>query len=244
MSNDNNKQAIYIEYDALIDTRLGTLARINSDVAKSVLESGTYHTRLNNEFPGIDKTEFAEMYQKRDVDTLKMSIVTNAIRLLVDLVGTLAEQAIATPYHGGSKIVVNTYPYKLSAEEKDTIGLAIRGWIGNLAPVELVHIATKDLTPRYCKDTYTLMIVYDHQEWMTTHAQAFIETRLPEVTMYVPALYFENTPTTEELEKLYKEAAHPMIALEMLASPIIQLKVIDVSFFSILTSNKKPAHAP
>jgi hypothetical protein len=235
MSTQQRLQCIYVSLDVLLDTRLGTIARIDDAVAADVIASGTYQTRKNDVFEGVDKAVFDQMYKDRDVETLKLSIVTDAIQYIKRLVSGLTEQAIARPYHDGAKIVVNLYPYNLLIVEQEKIGRAISAWINDMAPVELVFISTKDLTPAHCKDKYSLMMVYEYEEWMETHAEAFHHTRLPEVTMYVPALYKVHTPSVEELEKTVKEAAHPMRALEMLASPIIGLKVIDVKFFSILT---------
>lgn len=221
--------------DALLDTRLGTLDRIDNAIAEQVIASGTYQTRQNDVFEGVDKAVFDQAYHDRDVETLKRSIVTDAIQFLRQLVAALTEQAIVRPYHDGAKIVVNIYPYTLSQEEQEELGRAVTAWMQDMAPVEIVSIPTKDLTPTHCKATYSLMMVYEHEEWMNFHAEAFQHTRLPEVTMYVPALYFVHTPSAEELEKTVKEAAHPMRALEMLASPLIDLKFIDVKFFSILS---------
>lgn len=235
MSSEKQRQGIYVTLDCLLDTRLGTLARIDDAAATAVIESGKYHTRQNDVFPGVEKTVFDEMYRNRDVETLKKSMVTNGITLVKHLVGVLTEQAIGMPDHDGAKIVVNIYPYTLNAEEKAEISRAVRAWVLEQAPVELVYIPTKDLTPSHCKSTYSLMIVYDHAEWMNNHSESFAHTRLPEVTMYAPAIYIEHTPTPEELEQTVKEAAHPMRALEMLASPLINLKFIDVTHFSIFT---------
>ena len=78
------------------------------------------------------------------------------------------------------------------------------------------------------------MIIYDHPEWMNTHAEAFKKTLLPEVTLFAPAIYFNPPPTKEEVMKHIQELMHPMEALEKLASPIIDLKLIDVKYFSVV----------
>lgn len=225
---------IYVTLDVLLDTRMGTLARMGKELAANVLEQG-YHTRQDDNFPGVDIQQYKQMYAERDVTTLAHSTVTDGIKLVKHLVGVLTEQAIKRPYHDGVKIVVNIYPYKLTGEEKEQIGRAIAAWINGLAPVELVEIQPKDLTPKHCKSSYAMMIVYDYEEWMNLHAEAFEQTRLPEVTMFVPAIYFSKTPTAEELDQIRKEAAHPMRAIEMLASPLIELTLIDVKFFSVLS---------
>lgn len=229
-------EAIYVELDALLDTRLSTIARLDDAAATRALKNG-YHTRVDDHFEGIDVPAYRDLYQKRDIVTLAGSVATDMLKLLRHLVGVLAEQAIARPYHDGSKIVVNLYPYRLSKEEQEEIGRAVFVWMEGIAPVELVFITPNDLTPSHCKNAYSMMIVYEYENWMNLHAAAFEHTRLPQVTMFVPALYFGKTPTPAELEQAIKEAAHPMRALELLASSIIELKLIDIKYFSILSKD-------
>ena len=230
-----NLQAVYVELDVLLDTRLGTLARMSQEMADRILMEGGYHARKADVFADVDMEEFRKLYMARDVLTLQHSTLTGAISMVKRLVDVLADQAIERPYHDGAKIVVNYYPYQLTGEEKDELVRVIQAWIDSTATttVELVSIATKDLTPRHCKSSYAMMMIYDHETWMNTHAAAFEQHRLPEVTMFSPAIYV-TVPTAEELEKTVQEAAEPFEALKMLASPIIHLNFIDVKFFSIL----------
>lgn len=238
MASTTKLEPVYVELDALLDTRLGTLARLGGDVASKVLESG-YHTRQSDDFAavGVDKETFQTLYAQRDGETLAHSTVSNALQLLRRLTGALTEQSIVRPFHDGAKIIVNTFPYDLSVHERDEIGRAITVWTSNLAPVELVRIHPKDLTPQHCKTSYSLMIVYGFEEWLNTHTDAFQHCRLPEVTMLAPALYrVGHVPTPEELEQTLEKAAHPARAMELLASPLISLQLIEVKYFSILQS--------
>lgn len=234
MASATKLEAVYVELDVLLDTRLGTLAQHWGDeVVVKVLTSG-YHTRKSDTFVGVDKDEYLTRYRNRDTTTLQHSIVSNAATLLQRLVGALTEQAIVRPYHDGARIVVNTFPYDLSSDERDEIGKAIAVWTHNHAPIELVRLHPKDLTPVHCKSNYSMMLVYEHEEWMNMHAQAFEHCQLPQVTMHAPAIYFAAERSAEELEKITREAAHPFHAMELLASPLINLQLIDVSNFSIL----------
>jgi len=227
-------ETIYVTLDVLLDTRLGTIARMGGDaLAASVLESG-YHTRMSDDFLGVDKDVFKTQYKNRDVATLAHSSVTNAVFMVRHLVGVLAEQAIVRPYHDGVKVVVNYFPYELSVEEREAIGQALVVRLGIQTPPELVFITPENLTPSHCKQTYSLMIVYEFEEWLELHSAAFAHTRLPEVDMYAPAL-FCKLPTAEELERTTREAAHPVFAMEFYASPLIRLKLLDVRHFCILS---------
>jgi hypothetical protein len=236
MSDNNNVQAIYVTLDALLDTRLGTIARISEDAALEVLKSG-YHEREIDDFPQVDMAVYKDLYAKRDTLTLAHSRPTGMLASLSNLTSMLAEQAIVRPYHDGAKVVVNTYPYQLTDEETDNIGRAVAAWMQGWAPVELTHISPESLTPLHCKQHYAMMIVYDYEHWMNIHAEAFKTTILPQVLMLAPAIYFGRKPTDAELAREIKESTHPMIAIEMLASPLIQLRLFDVGFFSMI-SNK------
>lgn len=237
MASATRLEALYVELDVLLDTRLGTLAKIaGKEVVKTVLESG-YHSRKSDCFAGVDKDHYLTQYKQRDGEILALSTVTNAITFVKHLVGVLTEQAIVRPYHDGAKLIVNYFPYELTGEERDELGKALAVWTNNLAPIELVYLHPKDLTPDHCKKSYSLMIVYEYEQWLNTHASAFEHCRLPEVTMYAPAIYFGPEPKAEELEKATREAAHPLRAMEMLASPLVNLQLIDVKYFSILSES-------
>jgi hypothetical protein len=77
--------AIYSELDALQDTRIATIAKIDQDLASRALQNG-YHTRQCDEFDGVDSEHFKRLYQSRDVETLKLSAPTEIHNLILRLV--------------------------------------------------------------------------------------------------------------------------------------------------------------
>jgi hypothetical protein len=248
MASANRQEVVYVELDVLLDTRLGTVARMAGDeVAKAVLETG-YHTRVSDRFPGVDKDAYQAQYKNRNVETLKRSFVTNAVASVRQLVAVLTEQSIKMPFHDGPAIVVNVFPYELTDTEKDELRKVIATWTEFLAPIELVRIQPEDLSPSHCKQTYSAMFVYEYEHWFIIHKAAFKEAdnRMPEVTMYAPAIYFVGEPpTTEVLEELKKEAAHPFKATQVMASPFVHLQLVDAKLFSILSNRDfEPAYSP
>lgn len=233
MNAGDRKEGIYVELDVLLDTRLGTLAKLDPKLADTALD-GNYHSRRDDNFPGVDIQAYKDAYANRDVETLALSTVTNAVLLIKNLASTLNEQAVARPYHDGVRITVNVYPYQLSGEECEAIQKAILIWLGNSSPVDLISVAPIDLTPSYCKGQYSMMIMYEYEQWMEMQTKAFEKTRIPEITLFVPAIYFNKTPTDQELESATRDGAHPQMAIEMLASPLVELRLIDVKYFSII----------
>ena len=81
------------------------------------------------------------------------------------------------------------------------------------------------------------MVMYDYGEWLETNADLFLKTQIPDVSMFVPAIYFINKPSKEELDRMLRESMHPMKAIKTLAKGIISLELIDSVFYSVI--NKK-----
>ena len=239
MASNIKLETIYVDLDALMDTRLGTIHQYDSSLAAKVVSSGTYHNRDIDEFvfadgTGLDKDTFKELYSKRDKSVLTCSTITNVMHLLKSLVNTFREQAIVRPYHDGCRIYINLYPYVLSDDEISIMRSAIDVWLKQFVPIDFINLNPVMLSPSYCKQTFAIMIKYEYEEWLNVNASAFENCRLPEVSLYAPAIYFNKKPTEEELAESIKKAKHPMIAIESLVSPLICLRLFDAELFSII----------
>jgi len=230
----DEKTTILVSMDSLLDTRLGTIARIDTNVVNKLLLDGEYHTRDIDEFSGVDMETYRELYKNRNVETLANSILTNMMSLLRTMVLKLQEQSETTPVQKKINIVVNLYPYELNGEERTAVGAAILTHLPDTVKIEFVSISPRELTPIYCKNNFTVMIMYNYEEWLEVNAELFLVTQIPEITLFIPAIYFVKKPTPNELEKMIKESVHPMKALKTLAMGIITLEIIDISFYSII----------
>lgn len=228
---------VYAELDALLDTRLGTLARMGDHVAEAVLLSESYHKRDCDVFAGVDMQVYRDLYSKRDVETLKFSRATKAVFLLNSLVRYLKEQATVRPYHESAKVVINTFPYVLSVEEEAELGKVIVTWISGLAPVELVHMRPQELSPLYVRQqSYSSLLMYEYDPWMSLHFGPTTKQATPiqDVSIFAPAIFFADKPSDKELQQVIKRAAHPLQAVEILGRSLVGLNLIDVEYFSII----------
>jgi len=239
MSKTKNLSSILVSLDCILDTRLGTLAKIDPNKVDEILLTEDYHTRDTDVFEGIDNELYKKLYKSRDTNTLANSMITNIMPLLRHLVSKLNEQAVVRPYSDGAKIIVNLYPYKLKKEEQIEIGKAVASWMQGMAPVSLINMSPTQLSPYYCKNTFALMLMYDYEEWLEGNAELFYKTQMPEISMFVPAIYFNDKPSDVELAKMQNESMSPFQAMESLAKTIIDLTLIDVAFFSIFSEKFK-----
>lgn len=243
MSESTITQDILVELDCLLDTRAGTLARLGDDLVEQVLKSG-YHTRRADWFEGVDMAEYERLYKGRDVITLAHSYPTDCFKTVRDLVRKI-EQTVTeqnSPYGRVNRIFVNTYPYKLSAEEQAEIGKALVVRFGTMTPVELVHLATKDLSPKHVRENYGFMFLYEYDPWLSEHFNVdptkddirhALKNLLLNVTVFSPAIYYKKPPTVEEEDKLAKEIGHPLKLIETYAQTIVCLQLLDVAHFSL-----------
>jgi hypothetical protein len=232
MSGANRLETIYVELDVLLDTRLGTIARISQEAAEKTL-SEEYFKRDVDDFVHVDMDQYRALYAQRDVETLKHSMCTLGMDFVKQILIKLDQQGATRPYHDGGRLVVNTYPYLLSEEERNEMGLAIAAWIDGIAPVELTYIRPEFLSPEICRMQYASMLMYEYASWINMHVKAFETVRLSTVTLFAPALYAVK-PTDEQLLQAFQEGAHPMRATELLTAPLIDLRLIDAKYFSIL----------
>ena len=230
---------VMVMLDCLLDTRLGTLAKIDQKRAAKVLESGTYHTRESDIFPGFTKEEFDKAYAERDVETLEYSTLTECVRAINNIVKQLRTQSTTHHYQDSVEIVVNCYPYQLDKETLDDMGVAIAKWINFAHSVKLVYIPYEQLTPSYVDAQYGGMFIYDYDNWWNHHVNAFRTKLIPHVHLWSPSIWFKEPPSEEELLE-YKRAKlpHPMQAIELLAGVCITLQLLDIRFFSIADPTK------
>jgi len=232
---------VYVDLDVLYDTRIATVARLmGDDIAVAVLSAG-YHSRLNDDFVGVDMAAYKRLYEARDIETLHRAWITNAVPLLKEIIGELTKQAITRPYHNGTRLVINTHPYSLTPEEISALKESITTWIGDYSELDLVHvteticISKQELTPSYCSENFSAMLMYEYDDWFGMHVDGFMKCPIPGITLYAPALYTVETPTEEQLKQAFRDFNHPFLAIEARASGFIKLDLLQVETFSIIT---------
>ncbi|WP_233874975.1 hypothetical protein [Paraburkholderia adhaesiva] len=243
MKDGTNLANVLIFLDCLLDTRLGTLARMSDALARRVLsagKSGNYLEREEDAFEGVDNEEFRRLYRARDVETLKHSTITTLTTLLGDFTRTLSRIVRNRPWLHGVRILVNTWPYRLDVSTLAALRDAITLWAGGFTPVEMVDYAPDQLTPLFVKSSFDILFMYDYEEWLHMHGEAFSKTSLADVNVIVPAIYFNRRPDEKTFDELVRDGAHPFAAITMLTSGFVGLELIDVKYFSIADPGAAP----
>jgi len=220
--------SILVELDALLDTRAATLFRLNPEHLGEALGKN-YYTRTVDKFPNVDQNEFNDLYQKRNKETLKQSLITDIGRLLDEFCKNILDNTIKTPFHYSPKVILNIYPYELEESEINVLIAGVVSITNRLTEVEVVNLSYEQLTPAYVKSKLSVLVLYDYWRWLEIHSVngAFKKVACPEVALIGPRISFKEDLTNLKLE------TDPFDAAIEIAKPFIALSLIDVSHFCL-----------
>ena len=231
-------QRILVELDALLDTRLATIARIHSESAVQLLTDDRYYERVIDDFEpmvGVTKEAFRLAYAERNVETLANSRLTNIPMILNDLIARMERESTTTPFVESLEVHVNVWPYEMSNEERDELAMAVMAFAGIQTLVHTVSFRPEVLTPVFVKSRYTGLILYNFREWMRHHLEAFKKHVMPRVTVLAPALFYDEVPKREDIAgEDMREDLNPFTLSEIAMVEMFNLSLLKAEFFSLL----------
>ena len=221
--------SIFVELDALLDTRLALLAYHDEKRLDAVLQSNVYHNRLSDSYPGLSIEEFYQLYNQRHKGILKYAIITPIVDLIKSFVYRTLKQAIHSPFQYKPKIIINVYPYQLTEEETAIIIGSLVGLTDSSADIEAVYASYEQIDPAYIKQHVSIMVLYEYVRWLDVHSQngKLAKVTCPEVGLIGPKLYFKEYDNKENHE-------HAFSSMEQLTQPFIALQLMPVNYFSML----------
>lgn len=166
------KHQVYVELDALVDTRLATIAKMGFDPIPFI-KAGC-QDRLSDEFDAFNgsfpQARFAEEYRRRDVRTLQLAGPTEMLFVLDDLL--LAERrkfAMGDPFAGASEVTLNCYPYRLDDSQRmiyaEALAEALHLPLEAVTAVSIPYAEMNEFWLRSIKPS--MMIVYNYAQWLT-----------------------------------------------------------------------------
>lgn len=231
---EEDTEDIYLDLDTMLDTVMGTLAKMGTEHAVAALNSGRYHKRMIDEFDNITKDQFREEYAKRDIDTLKLSVLTNMVYFLRRLVKDSLISAIIHQRVEKMCFTVNVYPYDFDDPGLVEMLIAcIRFHTYSTSSVRIVSIPPEELTPEYCAKNFQIMIKYDWISWVDKHKTYFEKKGIPGVTVVVPEIFYDAVPTPEDIDRLDLKKKNPFRMTEEVVAPLFRMKHMPVSLFSM-----------
>ena len=231
------RNVVYVELDAILDTRLAAISRISSKAAADLVTDDRYYTRLTDDFTqlcGITREQFREEYTKRDASLIYDSLMTELPHLLRELVSKLEVEASETPFMENFEVHLNVWPYVLEAETEHALEVAMLFYSGRETPVRIVRMHPKDVTPTYIKSTVSGMILYNFRDWLQHHLDAFAIVQCPRVTILAPALFHEDPPKPDEFDtEGLRKGLDPFQLAELNFIEWFALQLLEPGLFSL-----------
>ena len=227
--------ACLVDLDSLFDMRAAALVTLfKPEYFTKELEKG-YTTRLLDEFTYLPADKFRELINNRDRSLLEQAVLTPVVQLLKDFINGTVLNYINSPSDLLPKIVLNVYPYELSEEDMVLINKALVGITEEKCDTEVISMSDEELTPKYIKNNFSMVIKYYHTQWLELHSKNELlkKTPCPDITLIAPALYYNRKLTVEE-EKDYKlKGLNFFTEVEKMVAPVFQLKLVPVALFSV-----------
>ena len=227
MSNGLEKSTLYIDLDALLDTRVATIASFGDDKPLIAVQKG-YYDRDVDVFPDIDPEIYDLKYRQRHKSILKDALITPMGGLVNEFTINTIMNISTTPFHYQPKVIVNVYPYELTDDETVVIIQSVVNLTKGNADVQSVNLSDEQLSPSYVKNNINLFIRYEYLNWFETHTLNlnFKKVTLPSVVMMVPKLYPKVLSSKDKIDFFPN--------MEKLMAPIINLKYMPVDLYSFV----------
>lgn len=226
---------LYITLDAIIDTRMGTLEKMNPQYALSAIDDN-YLDRDGDWFKGVNREEYLAAYKARDVVTLQKSYVTNIFPMVRHFLRLMAMESLQSPEVGGAHLQVNVWPYKLTDDQREYYREAIGMHCHEAQSIDMIDVAPQNLSIAEAVAKYKIMIDYCYEEWLESRAEELKETRAPNVLYFTPAIYHVERPTQKQLETMRNStpSMHPFEASEFEVHPFLSVHFLDIRHFSLV----------
>lgn len=238
MSEPIRASGLYLSLDVLFDTRIATLEAINPHLLEKNLAS--YYSRTSDVFEGVDSEKFLASYSRRNKETLKKSLLTPILGLIIEFVENTHLKSQDDPVKAYPKLYLNTYPYDLLEEEVKFIVEALISHFKYPCDIEIIHRDEIELTPNLIKANYDIMILYDWVRWLHHLVEnKMFDTPCPDVTVIVPRLL----PWHDNMEKLLKlkpkDKQDLFEEIKRKVNPFINLIFFSSHYFSLAITFQK-----
>lgn len=226
-----------LDLAALVDLRLGVLSRDWAEEIKD-LDIAGFMCRERDDFTaiGVSMHDYQYAMDHADLGTLKLSPVTGAIGLLMEVLNQYRQQlcpGVSTPL----EIDLNVWPFNLPPDVREMYGLLLEHSMAGVVKVNVVSIPFENITLDLLKRNYHTFIVYDWVKWAIAIESSFRNDHAPSVTVIAPKLLRGNEipPESEQSpeERAALKAAHPTLYMEFMLQDFVGMVFEDISYFSL-----------
>jgi hypothetical protein len=224
---------ILLDIDALLDTRLGLLSQLNSEVATRVVQSNAYWERDYTDWErltrgGVTNAAFEAAWVKRDIETARQSIMTGIIPVLMRVMAEYDQNMRDGVVTDDLALEVNLHPYEFNDEETEELTEILKGVFYQDLTVTFCSRPLEELTPVVLNEHYSAVVLFDFNRWIKHHCLSLGETRCKGLSFIVPRL-FEKDPSQLSLERKQEE----IMGFRLWFVELFEVEFIDAEWFSM-----------
>lgn len=224
--------------DTLLDTRIGTVAKIYPAAAATLVSNREYWLREHTDWGfltggKITNAQFDEAWAKRDIVNCQNSVMTGFHpvfhKILTDV--ALAGMSGMSQFEVG--IEVNLAPYDFQLDEMDELVKLIRAQLGDNVPITFCNIPLELLTPALMVENYAACVSYGFHEWVKHHSVELTNMQANGFCYVAPKL-FETDPHMLTVEKKQEEITR----WRLWYMEAMDFEFIDAAHFSMFRPGK------
>lgn len=224
-----------ISLDAIWDTRLGVVAMLGGD-ALDKLEAMDYNKRSSDE--GLHSIEgYTEAWAKRTTEVLRYSTRNQFFDTMCKLINDdILDHTVGMP-NRKFNLFLNTYPYRLTAEEKEEYCYVLHILLGGRVNVETRYLGPMAMSPsNLAGGCYIAVAMYDFTEWVKMHFEALYKTPIKEMVFVAPCLKEIGAVEPEETADIaqLKSKITAAEAVEIALMDVLALKYYPIEEFTSL----------
>jgi hypothetical protein len=247
------KKAIYIDIEALFDTRQGSMAVINPDFAAKITSQENYYSRDCDEFEhpeyGLLNGNLLNSIKKAYPDkVIRSSLKTRMHLFIKHLLQSTIEKNLAQSVSFELSFEINVFPYVMTEAEKAELASVFSSIYDHQFKVNIISVDLLKVPFKQATKHYIAMVMYHYGQWIEAN-KGKIGTNNNTMVIYAPRLYFNKKEVLDKLpsaiSELKKDNQEPFEFIETLYSQFIQFNFIPVSFFCVdLPSNPEDYTKP
>ena len=226
---------ILVDLDCIVDSRLGTLYKGWPSKIDEILESDYYKREADDWSDlGIDKKEYDEAYNNRDIETLKNSYKTNFINKLIKKIIDLDASRITNPRVGNIHLNINFHPYKLpDAVVKKYIDIFTYIMPPTIV-IKAVNMPFKDISLNLLRQEYGGYYLYSFNDWYVAQYENLKNQFAPDVAVSIPKLFpsKDSIPTKDDLEDCIVK--DPFASLYLSLADRFRLEINDIGQYCVI----------
>ena len=233
------KPGLMVDLDALFDTRLATLERIDVKLAANALSKG-YLDREDDSFEHLPLDLFKKVYALRDEEVLGNSSMTPIKEIVFDFIKTANDEQKSGKTGRYPDVYINVWPYRIAADAIGELISPIYKACDKKANIHVVNLSPDKLLPSEITKELSFIIKYDYMDWLIAQGTTnqLQNHRLQHVTLIAPRLYLSGKPNDEEFQNVTANGFEPHTAAELYFSPYIKLELYIARMFSAKLSQE------